>query len=102
MFPNPSPGVFHRMGTIRCLSHQRFLLFIEYAYYELIFSILIFYFTRAEIKMLTVNSINNSLQENFIYLNKKFAVWLYGAGDGNRTHVVCLEGRNNSHYTTPA
>ena len=25
-----------------------------------------------------------------------------GASDGSRTHVVCLEGRSNSRYTTPA
>lgn len=26
----------------------------------------------------------------------------YGAGGGNRTLIFCLEGRHNSHYTTPA
>ena len=26
----------------------------------------------------------------------------YGASNGNRTHIFCLEGRHNGHYTIPA
>ena len=28
--------------------------------------------------------------------------YLTGASKGNRTLIFCLEGRHNSHYTTPA
>ncbi len=28
--------------------------------------------------------------------------WGLGAGDGDRTRINGLEGRGNSHYTTPA
>lgn len=33
----------------------------------------------------------------------KGGLWkIHGASSGNRTRIVCLEGRNNSRYTIPA
>ena len=37
------------------------------------------------------------------YYSAKVAYYhVHGAGDGSRTHVVCVEDRSNSRYTTPA
>lgn len=52
------------------------------------------------------NVYTHAISPIYGYRNQKIRYLLpnfpYGAGGGNRTLIFCLEGRHNSHYTTPA
>ena len=42
------------------------------------------------------------LAQLFTIYQLLITVYQFRAGSGNRTHVTCLEGRSNDHYTIPA